>query len=164
MKKVIIRSAYFTNHKSKKTAVGIQIACDDMNDLQAFESDKPYGQMWLMLMAKTIAAIPKLYGPSEDIHLSLISGQPQCVLMAEKIERIVLKMFASRKVVDDHRIERIVIADGNHMARPNDPYYVEVAKQIWKCKEHFSHFSYEQHNKPSQEAAKVFNAARKLVG
>lgn len=163
MKKIILRSAYFTDHKTKRTAVGIGIDCSELTEMKVFCSEETYGQLWLGTMLKLIKFSASMYNPTEDLTIALVSGQPQCIMMAEKIERIFCKMLTTEKPMDDNRIRAIVAADGNHKCLPNDKLYEEVVKELWVCRKTFVHFGFEQHNKPSPEAAKVFNAARSEV-
>jgi hypothetical protein len=98
----------------------------------------------------------------DDVCLSLVSGQPQCVKMAEKIERMLCLLL---KIGDGspERIKNVVMADGKYKRLPNDKLYEAVLAGLWKCRQVIGHFSFEQHNKPSPEAARVFNAARNSV-
>lgn len=158
MKKIVVRSAYYTDHKTKKTSVAFSIPNGDSVRIRVFDTDKTYGQMWLTALVKLISAIS--LSEEGDVVLSLVSGQPQCVKMAEKIER----MFCLTLQLNDgspERIKSVVMADGKYKRLPNDKLYEAVLIALWDCRQSLEHFSFEQHNKPSPEAAKVFNAARK---
>ncbi len=162
MKKIILRSAYYTDHATKQTAVAMSVPKPDGKSTSMLikTGTETYGQQWLKTLATVLTNLPEM--ESGDICLSLVSGQPQCVLMAEKIVRMFILMLKLNDGTPE-RVKSIVMADGKYKRLPNDPLYEAVLEKLWVCRQTLEHFSLEQHSKPSPEAAKVFNAARKAA-
>lgn len=163
LERALIRSAYFTDHKTKITAVAVELESSEVEGTSIFESTDTYGKMWLDAVRRTILIAANNTKPIAAFNVNLVTGQPECATLSKKVERIFIKVLESKKEINKERIHKIVAADGNHRCHPNDSLYTDLVALLWECKLKFAHFSFEQHHKPSPASAKVFNAARTMV-
>jgi hypothetical protein len=144
-KHATVRSACYTNHKTKQTAVALTIKFNDDEAEEVFVSSDTYAALWLETMGKMLLMMQKKFKQDDDVHLKLISGDPNCNKMANKIELMYIKLLKKKKPVTEEVIHRVVHAQGQFKSLPNDILYVNVLTLLWNCRKRFNHFIFEQH-------------------
>lgn len=162
MNKVLIRSAYFTDHNNKKTAVCLTVESNGERIERIVSSNETYGVVWLRTILKIVKALPELM--EGNVYLSFISGQTQCALMAKKLERMYCQMLKTNTNVDTSVIKTIVKVDGKYKSLPNDFLYESVCEALWICKRVFNTFTLDQHYSPSSNAQALYKKAQQEAG
>ena len=162
MSRVLVRSAFYTNHKNNHTAIALAVESEEIDGEKLFDSsEETYARLWLKAMIRTILVFEEnLKG---DVHLILLTGQPELGKITAKIEKLYCKMLSSKKEITRERIARMVHAAGHFHSLPNDDLYTDLLVALWNCKKTMTHFIFEQKCAGSPANAKLFNMARLFV-
>ena len=160
--KAVLRTAYFTDHVTGKTAIAVELDAPSYDKaVYTVSSQENYGRMWLDAVIRVLdrAIYPEFTG---NVDIVLISSQKECAIMAEKIIRMWIKLLGSKKQTSE-KIRAIVAAAGHYHGLPNDDYYAIILEILLKCKDKFAHFSIDAQRISTPNTDRVFNLAKNMV-
>lgn len=159
----IVRTAYFTDHVTGKTAIAVEVDSKEFDGTQSVSNiDKAtYGEMWLNTILKILRnAIYKHFSGNADIVL--VTSQKQCHTLATKVIKLYIKLLASKKQ-DEKKIVSLVAAANHYHNNPTDVIYVEILKTLLDCKHKFKHFNIDAQRVATPATNRVFNLAKDMV-
>lgn len=139
---VAVRTACFTNHATKQTAVAITVQTNEWDAEDTLSGAGTYARLWLEAVGKVFLILHKTRKHG-NLHIKLISGDPNCVKMAQKLEKMYIKLLKRKKEVTPDVIDSIVHAQGQFKSLPNDDLYANVLTLIWNSRCRYDHFVFD---------------------
>lgn len=153
---LVVRSACYTNHKTKQTAVAITVDASEEEWMleEVLCGEQTYARLWLEAVGKVLLVLHqnKKHGV---VHLKLISGDPNCVKMAHKIEVMYIKLLKRKKEVSADVIDKVIHAQAQFRKLPNDDLYANILTLLWNSKHRYGHFVFETHQADTSKEYKM---------